>query len=73
MASQGWAMSPKDVRKYALEFNAMDMNKSGYISGKVFCMSIRSWNDCWYLCAGSEAKTLLTKSGLDQMVLAKIW
>ena len=32
-AMQGWAIRPQDVRKYVMDFNAIDISKTGFLSG----------------------------------------
>lgn len=31
---KNWAIKPQDMRKYMLEFNSLDVSKTGFISGK---------------------------------------
>ena len=32
---QGWAIKPMDMRKYVMDFNNIDVSKSGFLSGEL--------------------------------------
>ena len=48
VANQGWDIKPQEMRKYVMEFNTLDVSKTGYISGmyvEVYVHIIVTWTD----------------------------